>query len=95
MYLALALVVIVPLSVIDNVAIFVKSSLIANIFIIMTLLAIFANDFHLIFAGDEKENNLSKNGANIANFERIPLMIGVSIYSFEAIGIIFSIRNSL
>jgi len=32
---------------------------------------------------------------DLFQFSRLPLIIGVSIYAFEAIGLVFSIRNSL
>ena len=43
----------------------------------------------------ENPQELEKNKTNLADWSKIPLMIGVSIYAFEAIGIMFHVRNSL
>lgn len=45
-YLGLALAIIIPLSLINNVAFFIKTSLLANFLIIITLLDIFGNDLY-------------------------------------------------
>ena len=37
----------------------------------------------------------NRPSATTADITKIPLMIGVSIYSFEAIGVIFGIRSSM
>lgn len=41
---------------------------------------------------DEKYRD---NIENFADFSRIPMLVGVSIYAFEAISLMFSIRNSI
>lgn len=78
---------------INDISKLAKVSIAANIMIMVTLIAIFIYNWNQVssISHDEFTNNLS----NMADFGRIPMLIGVSIYSFEAIGLIFSIRNSL
>jgi hypothetical protein len=36
---------------------------------------------------DSEQGNFSENKNHVVNFKKLPMMIGVSIYSFEAVGI--------
>ncbi|EGR33226.1 transmembrane amino acid transporter protein, putative [Ichthyophthirius multifiliis] len=61
--------------------------------IILVLMSIFGYNIKHI---KEIENQQYKNQLNNQfKFSGVALIIGVSIYSFEAVGLIFSIRNSL
>ena len=90
-YLLLALTIILPMSLVNDIKTFSKASIVGNAFVVSTLIVIFINDFHMMATNPDTEKNLE----DLADFSRIPMIIGVSIYGFEAIGIIFSIRNSL
>ena len=63
----------------------------ANIFIVVTLIMIYVYNFELLATTEAFERNKS----DTADFKRIPMIIGVSIYAFEAIGLIIGIRNEL
>ena len=51
-YLLLALCIILPMSLINNIAIFVKFAALGNIFVGLTLLVIIGYDFKLIITDD-------------------------------------------
>lgn len=51
-YLLSALCIILPMSLINNIAIFVKFAALGNIFVGITLLVIIGYDFKLIITGD-------------------------------------------
>lgn len=82
------------MNLINNIRLFAKISFIANFFIICTLLAIIANNIHLLVDSNTHIEN-ERYEKNLFDFSNLPLMIGVSIYSFESIGIIFSIKNTV
>ena len=88
----LALSIILPLSLINNIAVFTKASIIANLFSLSTLLAVYT--FNIIIIS-ENDFSVVKNHENLAHFSKIPCMIGVSIFAFEAITIIIHVKNSL
>mmetsp|Transcript_15577 Transcript_15577/g.1400 ORF Transcript_15577/g.1400 Transcript_15577/m.1400 type:complete len:124 (+) Transcript_15577:475-846(+) len=90
-YLFLALCIILPMSLVNDIKTFSKASIVGNSFVISTLIVIFINDFHMMATNPDTEKNIE----DLADFSRIPMIIGVSIYGFEAIGLVFSIRNSL
>lgn len=90
LYACLSLVVIFPLSMINNFHFFVKFSNIGNILILITLIAILQLDFLNI-----DPEKLSSNEHNLGTFSTLPSFIGVSIFAFECIGNIFPIKNSM
>ncbi|EAS06664.2 transmembrane amino acid transporter protein (macronuclear) [Tetrahymena thermophila SB210] len=92
-YLLIALAIIIPMSFINSISAFAKISILANFMIVVTLLAIFSYNIQKI--GELQPDIYSRNLNDTFDFSRIPMMIGVSIYAFEAIGLIFSIRNSV
>ncbi|KAL4474446.1 hypothetical protein ABPG72_007845 [Tetrahymena utriculariae] len=92
-YLLIALAIIIPMSFINSISAFAKISILANFMIVITLLAIFSYNIQKISNLEPEMYNRNLN--DTFDFSRIPMMIGVSIYAFEAIGLIFSIRNSV
>lgn len=82
------------MNLINNIRLFSKISFIANFFIIFTLTAIVYYDIHLLINSNTHQENV-KNKSNLFDFSNLPLMIGVSIYSFESIGMILSIKNTV
>lgn len=90
-YIALALCIILPMSLVNDIAVFAKASILGNIFVIGTLILIYVNDFYNMAAKEDTKKNVK----DLADFTMIPMIIGVSIYAFEAIGLVFSIRNTL
>ena len=88
----LALSIILPLSLINNIAVFTKASIIANLFSLSALLAVYT--FNIIIIS-ENDFSVVKNHENLAHFSKIPSMIGVSIFAFEPITIIIHVKNSL
>lgn len=85
-YLFLAIAIIIPLSFINNIQVFVKYSRIANLFIMISLLLIVGQELYDI--GSEED---FKEG-NVANFKRIPFLLGVCVYSFEGASLVLTIR---
>ncbi|KAL4441416.1 hypothetical protein ABPG74_013711 [Tetrahymena malaccensis] len=94
LYLCIALAIILPMNLINNISLFAKISFVANFFIICTLLAIIGYNIHLLIDSNTHQQNV-RNETNLFDFSNLPLMIGVSIYSFECIGVIFSIKNTV
>lgn len=99
-YLALAFCLIVPISFLNNTRLFQKVSSIANAIMISSLIAIMYFELTIMSNNSKHGNGNNNNSAtqtnrDVANFSRMPLMIGVSIYSFEAIGQVFSVRNQM
>lgn len=82
---------VIPFSLINNFSLFIKISVVSNIFIIITLLAILFYEFYTIFTTDV----LERTKYNIIHLEKTPMMIGVAIFAFEAVGIILGIKNSM
>ncbi|KRX08332.1 hypothetical protein PPERSA_01793 [Pseudocohnilembus persalinus] len=91
-YLFIALCIILPLSLINDVSFFKRTSIIGNAFVIGTLILIYVHNLNEIFNGGDQ---IDENSQDLFSFLQIPMIIGTSIYSFEAIGLVFSIRNSL
>lgn len=85
-----SLIIIIPLSLVNNFHFFVKFSNMGNALIIATLIAILG----LVFS-EMTGKDLTKNETDLANFESLPSFIGVSIFAFECIGNIFPIKNSM
>jgi len=90
-YLLIALAIIVPMSFLNNMVLFSKFSLIANICIALTLIYVLGHNIHIMINTDV----LTLTRSNLFNFRKIPLMIGVAFFNFEAIGVIIPIRNSI
>lgn len=80
-YLFLALCIILPMSLVNDIKTFSKASIVGNTFVISTLIVIFINDFHMMATNPES----GENAKDLADFSRIPMIIGVSIYGFEGI----------
>lgn len=57
----------------------------------MTLIVIIFYEFYIIFTTDV----LERTKYNIFHIEKTPMMIGVAIFAFEAVGLILGIRNSM
>ena len=85
-----SLMIILPLSLINNFHFFVKFSNVANVLIFITLIAIIQLDFNNLNISD-----LDSNEHNLGQFTHLPSFIGVSIFSFECIGNIFPVKNSM
>lgn len=75
----MALTVILPLSAVNDISTFAKASMVSNSFVIGTLIIIFINNFHHMATGENTEKNLE----DLADFARLPMIVGVSIYAFE------------
>lgn len=73
------------MTLISNMAVFSKISAIANGFITFSLVVI------LISAIISINNNEYPDKSSLADFSEISTMIGVSIYSFEAVGVLLNI----
>lgn len=91
LYLLLAMLIIVPLSMINNFALFSKASFVGNLLIVVTLIIVTMKNFDIMYTQD----GYQRNSQNKFNFSYFPMCIGVSIYAFEAVGIIMSIRSSI
>ena len=85
-----SLVIILPLSMINNFHFFVKFSNIGNLLILITLIAIIQLDFTHLYT-----KQLNFNEHNFGTFTHLPSFIGVSIFAFECIGNIFPVKNSM
>lgn len=85
-----SLIIILPLSMVNNFHFFVKFSNIGNLLIIITLIAIIQLDFANLYTSE-----LDFNEHNFGTFTHLPSFIGVSIFAFECIGNIFPVKNSM
>jgi len=85
-----SLVIILPLSMINNFHFFMKFSNIGNLLILITLIAIIQLDFTHLYT-----KQLNFNEHNFGTFTHLPSFIGVSIFAFECIGNIFPVKNSM
>lgn len=83
LYLCLALAIILPMSVVNDIAVFSKASIVGNAFVISTLILIFIYDFYTIAGGGNIDHHIARNLKDTDDFTRIPMIIGVSIYAFE------------
>ena len=91
-YVAIAMCIIVPMALINNMAVFVKVSAFASLLIISGLTCI------ILFAlGEILDDTPYYEAAksNRANFDKMPTTIGVAIYGFEAVGVLLSVKNSM
>lgn len=91
-YLAFAMCIIVPMTLINNMAIFVKVSAFANVLIVMTLGCVTCYAVDAIASGTP-ESVAARNSP--FHIENTPTVIGVAIYAFEAVGVILTLKNSM
>ncbi len=87
MYLVGALVIILPLSILNNVNFFVKSSIVGNLFIIATIVMISIIEIQIITQNGGAA--FQANKGNLVNLKNLPQLLGVSIFAFNCI--IFSL----
>ena len=80
------------MTLINNMAVFVKISAFANVLIIMTLLCVVIYALENIIDGTEE---FKKSKSNVFNIANSPTVIGVAIYAFEAVGILLTLKNSM
>jgi len=85
---------VVPLSLINNMHYFYIPSLAANVFIMIGLLS---QMFFNVESASENPQVKSEfaNTLFSAHFTKIPLFFGVALFSFEGVGLTFSIRDSM
>ena len=92
MYLGFAMCIILPMTLINNMAVFVKISAFANVLIIMTLTFLISYAASYIYKRTPEFEVAKYNAFNIA---KIPTTIGVAIYAFEAVGVLLTVKNSM
>ena len=78
------------MTLINNFHFFVKWSKVANILTILVLLGIMEYALETLFA-----NPSYKNNHNLANILNLGGFLGIAIYSFEAIGTMFYVKESM
>lgn len=86
--MALELCIILPMTLINNLRVFVRFSIISNIIIIISIT-------YVTFTG---LINMFKNGVVIhkwINVINLFEVIGISIYSFENIGVLLALRKDM
>ncbi|CAD8095657.1 unnamed protein product [Paramecium sonneborni] len=88
-YLLIALLILLPMTLIQNMAVFTKISAIANLLIVFPLAMIMISAIQTII--DENYPEKYK----MIDFSGLSTMIGVSIYSFEAVGVLLNIQSSM
>ncbi|CAD8170756.1 unnamed protein product [Paramecium pentaurelia] len=88
-YLSIAMCIIIPLVFINNMTLFTKFSTIANSFIIITLIAC------IVYFNIELVQEVNYNDIPVARLRNLPLVIGVALFSFEAIGTLLEVRKSM
>ena len=86
--LVLCLIIIIPLSLIKNLTKYNRFSLIANIFVSISLLIILAISFQGL-------STYGIEGKKLFIFEKFPLCFGITIFVIECIGIVFEMRDSM
>jgi len=90
LYLLLSSFIIMPLIMINNFHFFVKWSKIANILTILVLFGIMEFALETVITEPNAENE-----HNYAHFLNLAGFLGIAIYSFEAIGTMFYVRQSM
>lgn len=80
------------MTLINNMAVFVKVSAFANVLIIMTLTYLITYATYLIYIQTPEFEEAKHNSFNIKN---APTVIGVAIYAFEAVGVLLTVKNSM
>lgn len=94
LYLVFALVIIFPLSLLNDIGRLVKFSFVANTILFVTITTIFAYNFIDIFTDlDAELGAFYRNKDNMINTDRTPLIIGVGLAAFDAIYLIMGVRN--
>ncbi|CAK76991.1 unnamed protein product (macronuclear) [Paramecium tetraurelia] len=88
-YLSIAMCIIIPLVFINNMTLFTKFSTIANSLIIISLIAC------IVYFNIELVKEVNYNDIPVARFSNLPLVIGVALFSFEAIGTLLDVRKSM
>ena len=91
-FLALSLVVIVPMIMINTYHFFHKWSRWANIFTLITLLTVLEFAITKVL---NKSHNKSEIKEDLFHFSDIPHFLGIGIFAFECIGSIFAVRASM
>lgn len=91
-YLAFAMCIIIPMTLINNMAVFVKVSALANALIIMTLAYLLTYAAYYIYT---QTPEYLEARYNVYNFSRAPTVIGVAIYAFEAVGVLLTVKTSM
>ncbi|CAD8091797.1 unnamed protein product [Paramecium sonneborni] len=89
LYLAIAMCIIIPLVFINNMTLFTKFSTLANSFIIISLISC------IVYFSIELNSEVNYNDIPVARFKNLPLVIGVALFSFEAIGTLLDVRKSM
>ena len=80
------------MTLIDNMAIFVKISAFGIVLILITFLYVIGISFDSILS--ESQEYLDSR-LNYANFDQMSIVLGVSIYAFEAVGTILTVKHSM
>ncbi|CAD8131453.1 unnamed protein product [Paramecium pentaurelia] len=88
-YLSIAMCIIIPLVFINNMTLFTKFSTIANSLIVISLIAC------IVYFNIELVKEVNYNDIPVARFSNLPLVIGVALFSFEAIGTLLDVRKSM
>ncbi|CAD8190975.1 unnamed protein product [Paramecium pentaurelia] len=88
-YLLIALLILLPMTLIQNMAVFTKVSAIANGLIVFPLVMIIVSAIQAII------NESYPKKYHLIDFSGLSTMIGVSIYSFEAVGVLLNIQSSM
>lgn len=91
-FLALSLIVIVPMIMINTYHLFHKWSRWANIFTLITLLTVL--EFAITKLMNKSHNN-EEIKEDLFHFSDIPHFLGIGIFAFECIGSIFAVRASM
>lgn len=93
-YVAFAFIVIFPLILLNSVHYLFIPSILANIFVYVTLLAQLFYDTNKIYSDPELKSAIKSKLVEF-NFAKIPLFFGIVVYAFEGIAVILTIRASL
>ena len=88
-FLLLSLVLIIPMTMINTYHFFYKWSRWANVFILATLSTVIVYNFQQLPEG------FPKNKKDFARFDKLPSFMGIAVFSFECVGHILPVRNSM